>query len=458
MAGRLDITFVPPTEDLAAADRWRCYVNGTSIGDFPLTQAMTQVNVPANFGDEYRVRTHLLRGSNPIEEGPASPETVVVSDFLPALDQPGAPIVSLVMLSGGGGSSGGGAGGGGGGDNATRISNMMNGRTANFAYVEPSDPVTSSTIDVVSGSFASLQSAVSTAGALVNVPAGVYTGNLDFDASDVDVVMSSGATVVGNVTFGTGPTGAAGRTERVRWTGGNQSGGFLTLNHFRDLMVDGVQFTTSGGSGLNQMSGGSNGTDDGWQRVAFLNSFIDHQSTDGAGDWAWYTEGYSGATQSDLFLMNVRMLTDGGQCNRFQSITRFVCVDSSFNDDFGAANGFRTGPGGNGPCTDLYFDNVVVCEGWLMNYTGAQNVLRGEFNRVNRYHDGSFFNFADMVGSNTGTISNSGGYGSSGTPPGSLSVSPFTDGGGNTTGNHSFLVSGVDALPDGTPISTVGQA
>lgn len=338
--------------------------------------------------------------------------------------------------------------------NAARISTILAGRTPTVSYDVPADPVVSQVLNVTASDFTSLYNAVNTSGSRVYVPAGTYTGNLVFAASDVDVIFDSGAEVVGDFQIG-GGGGAASRISRLRITGGNQSGGQLSLFHSNDVMVDDFYFNTE--DGYNEMSGWSDGTDDGWSRVAFINTTIDHLGTSAAGGWAWFTSvGQVGATATDLFLMNLRMLTDGSQNNRFQSIVRMIVVDSSFNDDFGSANGMRTGPGNNGPCEDLWYDNVVVNEGWLMNYTGAQNVANGTFNRVYRYHDGSFFNFADMVGSNTGTISNSAGFGSTGTPPGSLSVSPFTDGGGNTTGNHAYLGSGVPSLPDGTLISAIG--
>lgn len=339
--------------------------------------------------------------------------------------------------------------------NVSRISSILNGRSPTVSYSTPADPITTQTINVTAGNFSSLSSAVNTQGARVVVPAGTYVGNLTFAASDVDVEFDPNAEVVGNFQIG-GGGGAASRISRLRITGGNQSGGQLSLFHSNDVMVDDFYFNTA--NGYNEMSGWSDGTDDGWNRVAFINTTIDHLGTSASGGWAWFTGGLNSGPTTNLILMNFRMLTDGSQNNRFQSVNTMIVVDASFNDDFGSANGMRTGDGGggNGPCSDLWYDNVVVNEGWLMNYNGIQNVSNGIFNRVYRYHDGSFFNFADMVGSNTGTISNSGGFGSTGTPPGSLSVSPFTDGGGNTVGNHSFLGTGVPTLPDGTSISSIG--
>lgn len=344
------------------------------------------------------------------------------------------------------------------GTNEARIADIVNGRTLPHTINEPADPVTDQTINVTAGNFTSLQNAVSTEGALVNVPAGTYTGNLSLSADDVDVVCASGAEIVGDFNIGTG-TGAAGRIDRVRVTGCDQSGGNLQLWHANDVLIDDVYFTTDDGN--NEMSGWSDGTDDGWNRIAFINTTIDHLGTNSATGWAWFTAGYSGSErQTDLFLLNVKLLTNGSQNNRFQSINRMLVLDSSFNEDFGSANGFRLSwsSGGSIPATDVYFDNVIVNELWLMNYASGGSetidVTGGVFNRVRRYHVGSFFDFAAMVSGNTGSISNSAAYGSSGTPPASLNTGPFTDGGGNSVGNYDG--SAPTALPDGTLLTAVG--
>ncbi len=333
--------------------------------------------------------------------------------------------------------------------NAARVSSSMNGRAPSFPYNIPADPVTTQTINIAPGDSAALAAAVQTAGALINVPAGTYTTDLNFYANDVDLVMDNGATVVGNITFGFGPSGASGRNRRVRWTGGNQSGGTLTLNHFDDLMIDDVYFTTA--AGLNQMSGGSNGSDDGWRRICFRRTTIDDLSTNGSGDWAFYCEGYSAGVYEDLLLLSVKFLTDGSQNNRFQGMTRFVCVDSTFNEDFNSNNGLRTGwNAASEYVTDLYFDNVIFNELYLIT-----NTTNATFNRVHRYHLGSFFNFGDHSGTNSGVVSNSAAYGTTGTPPGTIAgIAPLTDAGNNTTGLHGGGTP--TTMPDGGAVALIG--
>jgi len=347
------------------------------------------------------------------------------------------------------------------GSNASRVAASMNGRTPQFAYNVPADPSTNQTINITAGDSAALAAAVQTSGALINVPAGTYTTDLFFYANDVDLVMDNGATVVGNVTFGNGPTGAAGRNRRVRWTGGNIDGTTITLNHFDDLMVDDVYIATN--NAFNEMSGGSDGTDDGWRRICFRNvTFQDRLPANGGPPygWNWFTQGYTSAVTEDLLWLGIKSITNGAQNNRIQGITRFVCVDSAFNHDFNSANGMRNGAGPNGICTDLYLDNCIINDGYLLNYStfnANQNVANYFASRIHRYHSAAgFWNYADQLPGNTGTVRDSIAFGHGGTPPSSMDgVSPFT-----SINNTAQLFDGVTpptTMPDGvTLVSQVG--
>lgn len=323
----------------------------------------------------------------------------------------------------------------------------------------PAPPTTTSTINVAANNGAQLAAAVQTAGARVVVPAGTYSANLNFYANDVDLVMDNAAFVTGTATFS---DNNGSRSNRVRWTGGNLTGG-LQLNHSNDILVNDVYFTTT--NFHNEMSGWSDplGTDNGWNRIAFINTTINNVGgTSGAGDWAWFNQGYTtygDETQTDLILANVKFLTNGGQNNRFQRVTRAVVVDSAFNPDFASANGFRT----NYPNYDWYMDNCVINEGWIMNHT-ALDMVRGHFKNIDRYHlnDGfsTFYNFADNLSANTGSVENIRGFGQSGWTP-SPPASPggfggLTDLGGHSTAYHSYAGSSVPSLPDGTLITAVG--
>lgn len=330
----------------------------------------------------------------------------------------------------------------------------------------PTAPQTNQTINVPANDAAALASAVQTTGARVVVAAGTYVGNVFCTADDVDVVCNDNVFIVGHVAWGD----IFRRARRIRWTGGNMSGGLIGLNSVADLLVNDFYMNTNGalshptvdGNGLNNMSGGGgSSTFDGWQRVAFINSTIDHINGDSAGGWCWFSQCYSGSTQEDLILANVKMTNQGGQTNRFQSVDRMIAVDFAFNHDYAAANGCRVNysTSSNRPCNQVFFGNGIITELFQMDYGGngqsTSDCLNGTFDSVYKYNQGSFYDFATQLSGNTGVVRNCRGLGVTGSPPGSLSgISPMTDGGGNDTAQHSGAA--VSQLPDGTLITAVG--
>lgn len=237
--------------------------------------------------------------------------------------------------------------------------------TIPFGYNTPADPVTTQTIDVTAGSFSSLQSAVSTDGALVNVPAGTYSGSLSNFGDDVDIVMSNSATVNGGV--------ALYQSSRVRWTGGNvnASGSASFDADSDDVLFDNVRIE-------NISSGYLQGNMNRW---AFINSTIISNSyavacqqfnTDT--DMIYvnnFIEGGSVSNQATVRLMSVHRGVFVG--NRVRNNSNYALrVHYNMEDFHGEYNQFEclangvwySEEGGSantyGPFTRLYFRNNEI--------------------------------------------------------------------------------------------------
>lgn len=177
----------------------------------------------------------------------------------------------------------------------------------------PTAPTTTQTINVTAGNFTSLQNAVNTSGALVNVPAGTYTGTLYITATDVDIVLDDNAIIAGTVEFGD----FFGNSIRHRWTGGQISGtgsegtGDRIYVRGNDILIDNLK-VNSGNAFLIE----------GALRFALINSTV------ASGYYAVFSQQFS--TNSDyIFANNQFSTTSSAQATvRLMSIDRLVFVDN----------------------------------------------------------------------------------------------------------------------------------
>lgn len=220
----------------ADAQRYEIFYGTQRLGFSDTLQFTTDLEL------EYGTHNFSVRGVNVDGTGPFRSTQVVLEEPYVPLPTPGsigALEVSLVIL-------GGGVGGGeppvdppATGSNADRIATALAGYTVPFAgLVTPADPVTTQTINVTANDSSGLQSALTTDGALVNIPAGTYTisGQL-FPGSNVDVVADNGATV--NISENMSLI-----NDVFRWTGGVINGGGTSAINTQadDMLWDNVRF------------------------------------------------------------------------------------------------------------------------------------------------------------------------------------------------------------------------
>ena len=220
-----------------------------------------------------------------------------------------------------------------------------------------------------------LQSAVRESNILINVAPGTYLGDLSITGSDVDIVVSESATIVGQISFGSRQ-----RPSRIRWTGGNMEGGPLRLDIVDDLLIDNFHGVSNG---INNFSGGP----EGWNRVAIINSTIEVRGGSSSGDWSVYVQDTNASGNPiphvDFILANVKLISDA-QNNRFQHIENMVVVDSAFNPDLASANGSRF----HSQVTDLYVRDSTIGGSILVNGTASSlAIINGHFDNVTRYRD-----------------------------------------------------------------------
>jgi hypothetical protein len=164
------------------------------------------------------------------------------------------------------------------------------------------------------------------------------------------------------------------------------------------------------------------GVQQGWERVAFINSTIGlYDAPSSAGYWAYYSVRPVG-TGGGLILANVKLISDG-QSNRFMDQEGLIIVDSVFNPDGASYNGWRVHQESN----NVFARDLTVVGSIQMNQPGA-NATNCTILRLNAYStDG-----AEILhsGSNTGELTDSTFHHSTGgTFPGS---GDLDDGGGNT--------------------------
>ena len=186
-----------------------------------------------------------------------------------------------------------------------------------FAYSWPDVPTTFRAETVTT--MAALQAAVQIDGNAITIPAsfGTQSGDLYITANDLDIIMSNSATVNGRVEYGN----VNNRASRIRWTGGNVTGGPLILDRAQDIMFNNIHVTSNF---MGNWSGGAS-------RIAVINSTIEiFRLPDGrGGGWAIFD---TPVGQTDWIVANVNLISDD-QNNRFQGITRLIIVDSAFNAD-----------------------------------------------------------------------------------------------------------------------------
>lgn len=385
-----------------AAEGYHIFHESAQIADVTGISHEQELDLP------YGTHRFSIRGYNRGGNGPFTATSVELAEPMP--EPPGSVegfSVSLAMI----GAPGGGPDTG---DPNGEPYDLTSGgtRTVPFSYSWPTAPSTSSQVTVTT--MADLQTQVANSNIEITISAafGTQSGNVTVTGDDVDIIMSNSATINGEVSFGSGT-----RCARVRWTGGNISGGPLGGDNWEDVLIDNVnaQFT---GSGTGNWSG-SNG-----YRLAIINSTLQRTGGTGAGDWVMFCQP---GNRGDWILANVKFITNGSQNNRFQGLTNFIVVDSVFNPDGNSANGFRI----HASTTNVWFNNVIVRGPWL-NYpsTGhSSGIINGTFENITKYGNGNTSWVADSTDSNC-TVENSTVYRGNGAA--TLTYAGWTNLGGNS--------------------------
>lgn len=189
--------------------------------------------------------------------------------------------------------------------------------------------MTTQTVNVTT--IAEFQSAVGTVGNLINVAAGTYTGDININADDIDIVMSNSATLVGIARSDTG-SGTTYRS-RIRWTGGtidmngrNPGAESLWWAGTRDILFDNVQIL-----GLMHFLGKPT-LGVGFKRVSFINSTIDIRGQAGP-SYAVFMQQSVSYTEyhSDFIMCNCKLYTDHHTSIRNQQVDRAIFVECAFH-------------------------------------------------------------------------------------------------------------------------------
>lgn len=280
------------------------------------------------------------------------------------------------------------------------------------SFNQPTLPTTSSTSNV-----SSLPTVSS--GVRYVIAPGTYSGNLTIaNVTDVDIV-ATGVTVNGTLQIGSG----SGPGVRVRVTGGTFNGSPAfdidsAVGQCTDIVFDNVRLNTDGTS--NSISGN-------FARVAFINSTLTKINSASAGDWNIFSSGSSSPT--DLLIANTAFRTNDHQTFRLSGasiqtgVQRVVVVDSVFNGDGAGSNAFRMAA-----VNYAWVADIKAVRGSSFDGLGAYN-MTGE--RWDTWGNGGSMFVPAAIG--TGTISDSTRYRLDFTTSGALSVSGYTDGGGNVT-------------------------
>lgn len=325
-------------------------------------------------------------------------------------------------------------------NNGTRINAILDNYTLPAAWsgslLYPADPITTKEITVNSAADFNLyagQSAPGGAGGWLITIGSSFNGNLSIAADDIDVVMDNSFTIVGDLTMDTGS-----RVSRVRWTGGNiGAGNAQSWRPVSDVLFDDVVFF--GRIDLDSRPDPIGST----HRVAFINSDITTVgSTSGEDiDFTFETVSRTSAGRhSDIILGNCKVLNQNNSPTRFGYAERVVAVESYCWTDDGSfptgATGFRFSSGSqNAFVAGRSGKPFVMVERQHLNYilsgTGSTCITNGTYDNIEFYSQGNFFGLHFSV-PNTGTVSNVEWFSNIGAGE-TLSISPFTDGGGIQT-------------------------
>ena len=160
---------------------------------------------------------------------------------------------------------------------------------------------------------------------------GTYTTDLTVTGQDLRLHGTSAVTIDGRVQIGARNK----RAQRIELTGFRMTTGPFDLDNADDILLDNVHVITE--RDVNNFTGGG-GTGQGTRRLGVVNSTIEVHSGRGGGDWAVFT---SLAPNEDWTFANVKLISNGGQNNRLQNITRLTIVDSVFNPDGRSGNSLR---------------------------------------------------------------------------------------------------------------------
>lgn len=306
-----------------------------------------------------------------------------------------------------------------------------------YEFVWPIPPETSQTINVAVGDFSALQAAVSTSGARVNVPAGVYAGNLAINAGDVDIVCEVGARIIGTFTLGSvGTTNA----QRIRVTGCDFVGTRPVFEWFRDVLFDNVYILNDvQGVSTNIVifNGGTTVDTRGAHRFAALGSTW--QSIDGASadSFPIFFQGQVGIEWFDFTFANNSFIGPNGgvQTTRFQRMRRLAFIESVMNPPNSTGTFNTTGHRITQLSEDVYMRDDHVVANFLMNFDAPEaNCIDCVFKNVTRYSTVGPRFASQIQGStalNTGTVEDSYVYSTSGTPGTEAAVDNLTSLGNN---------------------------
>lgn len=321
--------------------------------------------------------------------------------------------------------------------NAARISAILAGRSPHFSYSLPADPITTRQVTVNSASEFNAQAQI--AGTQITIGSS-FSGNIQFGASDLDIIMDNSLTITGNLQNQSATQGSP--HERIRWTGGNI--GTMELRYLNDVLFDDLYVTASNATTILADPVNSIGVAGTCNRFFNINStFFLEGPPNVIAQWSMLTAGTDGNRNNTLFFGNCKFDQGVGQQNtRFMETTKLMLVDCVLNPSGLSGNGGRFHE-----TTDVWIKDSWG-SGQLMTQVTASSaspsVANGYFDNFDRY--ASFY--CSFDNDNTGTILNTTLYHTSSAGFGCFP--PYTDGGGNsvvTTWNGVFPdSSGVGAI------------
>ena len=316
-------------------------------------------------------------------------------------------------------------------NNQGRVDAVLSGRSPHFAFSYPADPVTTRDVTVNTASEFNTEAAV--AGTRITVGSS-FTGNVVIAANDIDVVMDNGLTISGNFQI-------SASISRIRWTGGNI--GTMGIANCDDVLFDDLLVYSDSSTAILSQPNNMIGAFGTCNRVFCINSTFQLEHDPGTPSnlyqWAMNASGTTDPRASDYFFGNCKFETIAlGQNNRFQSLSKLMLVDCVMNPTHISGSGLRIHW-----CEDVWIrDSWFEGQGNLTNTASSPSptVANGLLDNVDGYN--SFY--ATYDGTNTGTIQNTTLFG------GTLSIGPFTDGGGNSSASWDG-----STLPDSSGVGAI---